>query len=91
MPIITDQNIVPVISAITVLVGVLLKRNIDSNHTETMTNIKRLDDHANTIGASTVAALADSVPITAIPAIVAAATPAAPVESSSQIPPAKAE
>lgn len=77
--VVTDQNIVPLFTAITALVtaiGAII--NNKRNHAETMRNVARLDAHNNTVGATAIAALADSVPVTAIPALTQAVDASAP-------------
>lgn len=77
MPIITDQNIVPLVVSIGGTIVAILRANkaqstAVANHAETLAHIKRLDDHNDVVGATAIAALADSVPITSIPALTAA-------------------
>jgi len=72
MPIVNSDNIVSLITAVTALVtavGAII--NGYRNHQETKANIARIDAHNDTVGATAISALADSVPISAIPALAA--------------------
>lgn len=77
MPIVTENNIVPLVhtalTGLALIIAAWAKLTADANHKETLRHIQRLDDHNNSVGVAVATALADSVPITSVAALSAAA------------------